>query len=141
MARKRRSLVNGRYYKNRSTMQMAHKRSEQQKKAVTSEQMKALSDLGNSAEARAKKSETLKLYFKNNPGEFSRRITMAYEKNPELRVKRAKVLRISRTDMENYYTDAENAEKRRTYKDGKQVVRYVQGKRIPSTGVLVQEED
>lgn len=137
---KRRSLVTGKFYKSIQDVRRAEKMRAFRREVSTPEEMKALSDKAQTPEAKEKKSKSLKLYFKKNPGEFSRRIKMAYEKNPELRTQRANVLRVTRTDMENYYTDPENAEKRRTSKDGKQVIQYIEGVRQQSTGVVVEDD-
>jgi len=135
-----RCLETGKWYRTPKDAKRAKGMRAYRNKVATVEEMTALSKKAQTPEAKAKKSKSLKLYFNNNPGEFSRRITMAYAKNPELRQQRATVLRITRSDMENYYTDPKNAEKRRSTRNGEQVVKYIEAEREKTTGVLVYDE-
>lgn len=135
-----RDLETGRKYTSKWRMKRAKRQSKAMKGKVDSEKMKEVSQHALKPEALAKKSESMKRYYRENPEAFGERIKMAYKENPELREKRATVLRVSRETMENYYTDQENAEKRRTHKDGKPVIKYVKKERPALTGVISTDD-
>ena len=134
-----RNLENGKFYKSKNSMKFGARQSEIRKKACSSEEMRKLAEKSHSPELDQARSKKMKQYYKDRPGLFSKRIKQAYEDQPELRKVRAEAMKVNRTVMGEYNTDPENIERRRTHRNGKQVIKIVKMPRIPSTGVVVSE--
>jgi hypothetical protein len=141
MARKRRSLITGRWYKTIRGVRMGdymvgknpfdkfspEDRMEWIKKSV-------------SAEVNARRSAKAKENYLKDPEKHSERAFKMYEDHPELRKVRSKGMRRHRTVMENVWTDPEMAkiqgERVATFKDGEQVIIYVDTPREKTVGVV-----
>jgi hypothetical protein len=132
MARRRRCLENGRWYKNSFGIKVALS---MQKVAAARpnihEQMKKVRENAQTPEVKAKRTLSRKKFIKNHPKAWHYNRIRMYQQNPGLAE--------SRTTLppRNHFADIELVRKRSETKNGKQIVKKVQAKRRKSTGVVI----
>jgi hypothetical protein len=153
MARKRRCLENGRWYKNTTGMKRAlgvlrynadpaNAKARAKTRLTRSIGMKSIQHTCLTPEVIKRKTASVRKFHRKNPGFMKEVQRKILERHPELREqRRVRTLAFAEKYPESrtHFTKAKNVERRRTHRNGKQVIRIVRAERRKTVGVVVND--